>query len=66
MEHSATEEQAYVNSEVLKLSGIGASPKVDIPAQEYESLRGQPRDRESQVKSVTRQKLAIILIEFTR
>ncbi len=49
-EHSTTAAQEYVNSEVLNLSGIGASPKVDMPAQEYESLEGQSRDRESQVK----------------
>lgn len=52
-ENSATAEQSYVNSEVLNLSGIGASPKVDMPALEYASLQGQSRDRESQVKSVT-------------
>ncbi len=43
-------EQAYVNSEVLHLSGTSGSRHVDTSGQEYESLDGQSRDRESQVK----------------
>ena len=50
-ERIIAEEQAYVNSEVLHLSGTAGSKHVDTSGNmEYESLDGQSRDRESQVK----------------